>query len=89
MTQHFLQGRTEREVVCVLCHQPHFGGAGHVEDVAELCVLFGHPQPHIGAARHDLRVWMRGPGGEQAGQGGGRNIREIGLLRRCRLCKQL
>lgn len=65
------------------------GHARHVQHGGETLVLFGDPQPHIGAARHQLRFRVRGAQLEQFGQSLWQFISRIGLLRMSGGRKQL
>ena len=47
-------------VLRVLFNTAQFAGLGDVNHVVKLLVLFGDPQAHIGAARHQLRARVRG-----------------------------
>ena len=52
---------------------------GHVEHLFKMHVHFVDPQPHIGAASHNLGLRVFDALGQQLGQRGGANISQIKL----------
>ena len=61
-------GGPDGEMVVIALDAAQFLDLGDVQHLAELHVHLGHPQAHVGAAGHDLRVGVAGTGGQQSGQ---------------------
>ena len=81
--------RANQQMLRQLRNLAQFGHLRQVNDLRKLPVLLGDPQPHIGAARHQLRFRVRGAQLEQFGQSLWQFISQIGLLRMSGGRKQL
>ena len=62
-------GGSNGDVLRVVFNAFELAHPGHIQHLLQLQVHLVDPQPYVRAAGHDLGIGMRGPGGQQGGQG--------------------
>ena len=81
--------RANQQMLRLVFSPAQLGHLREVDDLVELPVLLGQPQPHIGAARDKLCFRVRSAKPEQFSQRWRQFISQIGLLRTTGVRKQL